>query len=84
MMQNKWSSILNPVIALPINNGVILSGVVLTKGTNVINTTLGRQAQGWFICDSDSPVNVYRSAPFNNLNLTLISNADATVNLMVF
>lgn len=83
-MQQKWASILNPVIANPITNPVILNGVSLKTGSNVINTTLGQKTQGWFITDINAAVTVYRSAPFNDLTLTLTSSGAAICNLVIY
>lgn len=84
LMQSNWSAQLNPVLSNPMTNASILKGIVLATGANVINTRLGTKAQGWFITDIDAAVTVYRSAPFNNLTLTLTSSGPATINLAVF
>jgi hypothetical protein len=84
LMQNKWISILNPVIAVPINSGVALLNVPLNVGVNVINTMLQRMTQGWFLTDLDAPATIYRSAPFNSLTLSLTSSATCTVSLWVY
>lgn len=82
--QNKWSAVLNPIIANPLTNPVVLTGVVLASGTNVINHKLQRQMQGWIITDMDAVVAVYRSAPMNDTTLTLTSSGAAIVNIAVF
>ena len=84
LMLTRWASTINQVLSDPLTNHVILTNVVLTAGTNVINTTLGRQMQGWFITDLTAPVTVYRSAPLNNLTLTLTSSGAATITLVIF
>lgn len=83
-MQTLWSSILNPIITNPVMNGLTLEGVKLASGSNVINHTLGRTQQGWFLVDQNSTATVYRSAPFNDLTLTLTASAACTVNIYVF
>jgi hypothetical protein len=85
LMQSRWAAILNPLLAQPLNNAPsILTGIVLAAGDNVINTKLGRQAQGWVITDSNAGVTVYRNAPFNALTLTLNSTGAATISLLIF
>lgn len=83
-MQSNWASQLNPVLANPLTNVTILKNVALTSGTNIINHKLGQTPQGWFIVDTNAAINLYRSKPFNDLTLTLVSSASATVNLAVF
>lgn len=84
MMQSAWAAILNPYIRTPILNGVTVEDVALINGVTVVNHRLGRKPQGWVLTDVDSVATVYRSAPFNELTLTLTSNAVATAQLWVF
>ncbi len=84
LMLTKWSSILNPLIANPINNVSVLSDIKLLTGTNVINHLLGKNQQGWMVVDIQGPATVYRSAPFNNKTLTLTSSADVMVSIGVY
>jgi len=84
MLQTQWSQMINPVLSLPQNSGVMLKAVELFTGTNIINHRLGRKPQGWMITDINGPATIYRSFPFNDLTLTLNSSANATVNLYVF
>jgi hypothetical protein len=85
-MQTRWASILNPVIATPIVNGLQLSNVKLTSGTNVLNHTLARVMQGWFLVDNETTATVYRpsTAPFNDLTLTLVASGATTISLWVY
>ncbi len=84
LMQNSWSSTLNPVVNNPANQGLLLPNIAIKSGTNVINHRLGRTMQGWYLVDVDQAANLYRSAPLNALTLTLTSNADCTIALEVF
>lgn len=86
LANNIWAQTLNPLIANPTNSIQILQNIVLIAGKNIINHKLGRQMQGWFLTDvqgamTDYP---YRSAPMNNLTLTLTSTVNVTVNIGVF
>jgi hypothetical protein len=87
MMQQKWRSILNPVIGNPLNNGSILKNVALKEGSNTINTLLGQPLQGWSIVRQRGPAEIYDDQDSNqspNLTLVLVSNANVSVDLMVF
>lgn len=84
MLQTKWSSILNPIIANPATNMTILPAFFLQTGVNVINHTLVQTQQGWQVLDIDAAETVYRSAPFNNKTLTLTSSGPANIILGVF
>jgi hypothetical protein len=84
MLQTRWASQLNPLLANPLNNMSTLKDIKLTTGVNVINTLLGRMQQGWVIVDKQGPADVYRSAPFNDLTLTLTSSANVTISIGVY
>jgi hypothetical protein len=84
LLQTNWKSQLTPAINNPLNNGVFLNNVVLTAGTNVINTTLQRTQQGWIITDIQAASTIFRNAPFNTITLSLHSSAATTVNILVF
>ncbi len=84
LMQNRWSSQLNPLLANPLNDVSILKNVSLVAGTNVINHLLGKVQQGWFLTDIQGAATIYRSAAFNGLTLTLTSSAPVICNIGVF
>lgn len=84
---NKWASILNPIVSNPANNSLLLAGVPLKIGTNVINHLLGRKLQGWQICGIDGIANIYDTQAQNQmpaLTLNLTSDTVCTVSLLVF
>lgn len=85
--QTQWAQQLNPVIANPTINNLILKNVSLTAGTNVINHMLSRNLQGW------KPVRVRASATLYDLQdsnqtpqltLVLVASASVVVDLEVF
>lgn len=84
LLQTSWSAMLNPVINRATNQANVLENVSLKTGTNVVNHLLGRRMQGWFIVDLQGIATIYRSAPFDNLTLTLTSSAPVIVNIGVF
>lgn len=84
LMQTRWASQLNPVLANPLNSVNVLKNISLAVGNNVINHLLGQQMQGWQILDINAASAIYRSAPFNDLTLTLNASAPCIVNIGVF
>lgn len=83
-MQNTWAALLDPIISIATNNMLLLKNVSLINGVTVVNHKLGRQMQGWIVADKNAAADIYRSAAFNPLTLTLTSNAAVVVNLVVF
>lgn len=83
-LQNQWKSAIDPVINLPMLKGLQLTDITLINGVTVINHRLGRQQQGFIITDINAAATIHRSQPFNNLTLTLTSNAVVIVNIWVF
>lgn len=84
LMQSAWTAVLNPFIRQAQLNGVLLTDISLGIGNTVVNHKLGRTPQGWQLTDVNGAAQVYRSAAFNNLTLTLNSSATVVVGLYVF
>lgn len=87
LMQNKWSAILNPVVANPSSNVSILKNVLLTTGSNTINHLLGRNILGWRLVRLRGLASIYDQQDTNprpSLTLVLISNADVSADIEVF
>lgn len=83
-LQTQWTSLINPVISIPMLQGLQLTGITLKNGVNTINHLLARKQQGYFFTDQDAPASIYRSAIFNDQTLELTSNAPVTVNIWVY
>lgn len=83
MAQDRWSSIINPVLGLPPVSGLFIKAK-LNPGVNTINHLLQRNQQGWIVTDKDSPANIYRSSDFNTLTLQLTSDAVCNIGLWVY
>jgi hypothetical protein len=83
-MVTQWKSLLDPLLASPLNDVSILKNVQLKNGTTTINHLLGAVQQGWFLVDIQGAATIYRSRPFNATTLTLTSNASVTVSIGVF
>ena len=84
LLQNKWKSLLDPVLANPLNGILILDSVLLSVGSNKIAHLLGQVQQGWLILDINGIATIYRSQPLNKDYLYLTSSAAVTVSLGVF
>ena len=84
LANNKWASVLNPILQNPLNSANILKNVSLVTGSNTINHGLGRIMQGWWFIDIDAAITYYRSQPLNNLTLTITCSGPANVSIGVF
>jgi hypothetical protein len=87
MMQNKWKSILDPIISYPPNSGLILQNIKLNAGSNIINHKLGQKLQGWKIIRQRASASIYDDQDNNNmpdLTLILVSSAPTTIDLECF
>lgn len=87
MMQNQWSSTLNPLLDNAINQGIFLPNIQLSSGDTVINHKLAHTLRGWIITRKRGPAEIYDNQatnPFPQLTLTLNSSADVNVDLYVF
>jgi hypothetical protein len=82
--QTRWKSQIDPVLASPVSNMSVIKNIALINGTTIINHKLGQMQQGWTILDINGAATIYRNAPFNNLTLSLSSNAAVNVNIGVF
>lgn len=87
MTQVQWAQQLDPIIANPTINNLILKNISLVVGTNVINHLLGRNLQGWNPVRKRAAAEIYDMQDSNqtpNLTLILVSNAAVVVDLVVF
>lgn len=83
-MQTAWKSQLDPVLANPLVDGILLKNVALDNGETQINHLLGRKPLGWFLVDQNAAASIYRAQPMTILTLTLFSDSAVTVSLWVF
>lgn len=84
LMQTAWAGQLNTILKNPLLSGLLLKGVDLVVGSNVINHKLDRMQQGWFTTDQQEVATIYRTQDFNSKTLTLYSDLAVTVDLYVF
>jgi hypothetical protein len=84
-MQSQWKSLLDPLIANPITNGLQIDGITLVANTPlIVNHSLGQVPSGWFIVDNQTYAPVKRTQPFNTKTITLESNANCVVSIWIF
>lgn len=87
LLQTNWSSQINPVLNLPINQGLLLKDISIVSGNNTISHKLGRKLQGWFLVRQRGPALIYDEQDSNlypDLTLILNSSANVTIDLFVF
>lgn len=87
LMQSKWAAVLNPVLANPALNSLILKNIQLQIGSNNIPHRLGRPLQGWKIVRKRGPAEIYDNQDQQQLPqymLTLVSDAVVSVDIEVF
>jgi hypothetical protein len=87
LMQTAWAKQINPIIASPLNQGVLLKQVSLVAGDNTIDHRLGRDLQGWQIVRLRAAATIYDKQDSNQLQsrtLVLNSSAPVIVDLYVF
>lgn len=82
--QTQWKAAITPVLTNYLNQGQLIQDISLINGTIKINHGLGRQMIGFIQTDITAPATYYRSAPLNDLTLSLTSNAASTISLWVF
>lgn len=87
LMQTSWAKYLRPFLENPFLQGRVLTGVVLTSGSNVVNHKLSRKLQGWVIVGQNASATFYDAQASNKspqLTLVLIASGAVTINLYVF
>jgi hypothetical protein len=84
LAQDRWKTILQPLLDSPTLQGNNLTGIALINGSTTVNHLLGRVQQGWILTDVNGAATIYRSGSFNATSMVLVSNAAVTVNIYVF
>lgn len=87
LMQTKWAQELNPVLNSPLLAGRLIRNVALINGSTQVDHKLGRKLQGWMVIRKRGAAEIYDSQDSNSmpqLTLSLVSNADVSVDLYVF
>lgn len=84
LVDDQWANILNPIVTSPFNNSILIMGLKLLAGKNIINHGLGKLMIGWSLVDINGPATIYRSSPLNDKTIALTSTIAVTINLEVF
>lgn len=87
LLQNRWSSVLNPFLINPVNAPVVIRKVMLAIGTNNVNHLLGKPLAGWSIVRQRAAASIYDTQDTNptpEVTLTLVSSAACSVDIQVF
>lgn len=83
-LQQNILQALRPLLQSPLLNGVIVQDQVLSIGDNVITHGLDRPIQGWFPCRVLDAACALYEVSSNSANVTINSDAVATIDLYVF
>lgn len=87
LMQTAWATQLNPIVQLPLVQGLVLQSVSLKAGDNTIDHRLGRKLQGWILTRVRAAATIYDKQDANQLSsrtLVLNSSASVVVDIYVF
>lgn len=87
LMQNQWSTQINPLLRNPSLQSVLLKNITLVTGSNQVNHLLGRKLQGWRIVRLRASAAIYDtqdSNPIQDKTLLLVSDAGVNVDIEVF
>ena len=87
LMIAQWSQELNPLLASPLADAVLLSGIPLQAGNNTINHMLGQKLQGYMVVLNSAAATFYdgqNTNPTPTLTLVLNASVATTVSLIVF
>lgn len=82
-LQDNVTLVLNQVTKKVVIDGVQLTAISLTTGSNRINHTLGRQPLGWIVTDINAAVVPYRTAWDAN-TITLVATGSVTLDLWIY
>ena len=86
-MQTKWRATLDPVLANPSLQSIILENVALKAGVTHVNHKLGRKPVGWRVIRLRNAAQVHDNQDDNqrpDLTLDLVSNTAVSADLEVF
>lgn len=87
LAQYRWASQIDPLLAQPQNQGLIIRQVPLINGHTVVNHLLDRKLQGWVLTRQRAAANIYDAQDSNQTpqqTLILISDQAVVVDLWVF
>lgn len=86
-IQDNIARSVNPALAKPVLDSVILNNVSLVSGDNAVSHTLGRKLVGWCVIRLRSAATIYDKQDSNTTpeaTLTLNASTGVTVDLLCF
>jgi len=86
-LQSNVAEVLDPIAALPVINGNILTNVALLAGDNSINHKLGMRLTGWIVIRQRAAAEIFDKQvtnPTPTVTLVLNVSAPVVVDLYVF
>ena len=83
-LQDNIAKAVNPLLRAPITYGLLLQGVSLAAGDNLVATGLGRSYISFFVGNMNAAVSIYaKTSPDNTKYLNLNSSVACTVDIWV-
>jgi hypothetical protein len=86
-LQVRWANVLNPLLASPLADAILLPPMKLVTGSNTINHLLGQAPSGWIPIFHNGWAQIYDTQSANPIpqsTLLLTVSANVTVSLLVF
>ena len=86
-LQSHLKTVLNPLLELPISDGVLIKDLTVNTTDTLIEHKLGRKPEGFLITGLKSNSVIYESATANNAAarlIILIASATATADIYFF
>lgn len=78
LLQNTWSSLINPIISRLQNRSIILQEVKLVSGNNIIEHKLNRKLVGWRIVRKRAAADIFDNQDTNQYqDISIILNSSA-------
>lgn len=82
-VQEAVETAINPIIKLPILDGVILQDLVITTSAQKFPHYLGRQPQGWWPVDKQNAAHIFRT-DWTTTTITLEASATVTGSIWIY
>ena len=86
-LQTHIKTVLNPLLELPISDGVMIENLDIGTGDTVVNHKLGRNCEGFLVVRLKSNATIYESSTVNATpenTIILKASGAATANIYFF
>jgi hypothetical protein len=87
LIQDNLAKAIDDIADQPLTGGVVVSGIPLVAGPNVVNHTLNRLLVGWYLVRNRANATVFDTQDSNLMptkTLLLTASAATTVDIFVF